>query len=206
MERIMSILSSASLTLMAVVLMCSAAVSAPVDFSSLPGTVATANDIFNSTYSAEKAIDGIYTSNWSASTFARPANPFVLTVKLNSLYEINEIDLFSRDVSYYSDYYYIGYNMYVGVGSNMSKFVAANQTLVDSPSGYFDKFTFSAIMADTIRFEVTGGTHWAHLYEMDVFGPEQQPTATPEPGTMLLMGVGVAGAAFVRRRNAKAGC
>ena len=33
-----------------------------------------------------------------------------------------------------------------------------------------------------------------------------QTAATPEPGTMLLMGVGVAGVVFMKRRKAKAGC
>jgi len=33
------------------------------------------------------------------------------------------------------------------------------------------------------------------------YDTDAQPTATPEPGTMLLMGIGAAGVAFMRRRQ-----
>jgi hypothetical protein len=47
------------------------------------------------------------------------------------------------------------------------------------------------LSAQYLRFDVVAGTHWAHLYEIEVY-------EVPEPCTLLLLGLG---AVMLRRRQ-----
>jgi len=175
---------------------------APIDLSSLSGTVATATSTYES-YFPEYVLDGsLGMPHWSAAGWASSTNPITLTVELKQQFLVSQIDLYSSSSNGYPGYY-IDYNLYIEANGVKSKVVDAGN-LTENSTDYFDKvFFLQAVPVKTIYFEVIGGTHWAHLFEIDVFGPQTPPTATPEPGTMLLMGVGALAAAYVTRKRSR---
>lgn len=174
---------------------------APIDLSSLPGTVATATSTYQS-YFPEYVLDGsLAEPHWSAAGWASSTNPITLTVELTQQFLVSQIDLYSSNNPMYPGYY-IDYNLYIEANGVKSKVVSVGN-LTNNSTDYFDKVFFPAIPVKTIYFEVIEGTHWAHLFEIDVFGPQTPPTATPEPGTMLLMGVGALAAAYVKRKRSR---
>lgn len=175
---------------------------APIDLSSLPGTVATATSTYKSYYPEYAIDDNLWVPHWSASTWASITNPITLTVSLNQQYVVTQIDLYSTSGNGYQGYY-IEYNLYVEANGAKSKVVSAG-SLTENSTDYVDSVLFGAgIPVEKIYFEVIGGSHWAHLYEMDVFGSQTPPTATPEPGTMLLLGVGALAVAYVKRKRSR---
>lgn len=173
----------------------------PIDLSSLTGTVATATSTYQS-FLPEYAIDGELGVHWSAAMWASSTNPIILTVDLKQEFLVSQIDLYSTSYNGHIGFY-IDYNLYIEADGVRSKVVDAGN-LTENSTDYFDKVLFlTAVPVKTIYFEVIGGTHWAHLYEMDVFGPQAPPTATPEPGTMLLLGVGALAVAYVKRKRSR---
>lgn len=71
-------------------------------------------------------------------------------------------------------------------------------TLTSTPTLY----TFDWTGLDTVSWYPNGFTS-SFQVQMDNIVINDPPTATPEPTTMLLMGVGALGMGFVRRRKAK---
>ena len=202
MSRMMKMCVIQCIIVVAVVSSLSLCFAAPIDLSSLPGTVATAPSTYEQYY-PEYAIDGnLWVPHWSASGLASITNPITLTVVLNQQYVVTQIDLYSTNDNGRPGIY-IDYNLYVEANGVKSKMVSVGN-LTENSTDYVDSVSFGAgIPVEKIYFEVIGGTHWAHLYEMDVFGPERQPTATPEPGTMLLFAAGALGAVYMRRRSSR---
>ena len=139
-----------------------------------PNALAAANSGFNSAF---YAIDGDSTTGWNAVDYATPSKPYILTVDIGKVFPVNRIVLKSGDSDYPSDYY-INYMLSISVDNvNWLTLVPFDQ-LIDSADGYFDVVDIETKLMRYARFVVLGGTHWAHLAEMEIWG---EPDAVELP-------------------------
>ena len=165
---------------------------------------ATANSVY-STNTADQAVDGDLSLAWIAFGHGSTASPKWLHVDLLGLYDVDRIVLSSRDNPTFSSAYYIDYLQETSV-NNSDWSTTATGTLYDDPVDYagdpvdyFDDLAFPATQMRYLRFTVNGGTHWAHLIEMEAYGPDVYHV--PEPATLALLGLGVLGILIWRRRR-----
>ena len=100
--------------------------------------VATANEEYSTNNLASKAIDGIDSTNWSASGFGTVSNPDWLIIDLNNIYSIDKIVLKSGDSPTWSSSYYINYNLYYST-DNVNWVFMVSGSLIDDPTEYFDE-------------------------------------------------------------------
>lgn len=165
-----------------------------------PGTTATSNSEFGASWSASKAIDGDPTSNWSASGWSDPNNPYWLLVDLGAAYQVSSVVLKSRDLEQYGPSYYIDYEFLVSNDQSTWWQLKTGRLTDDAGDAWWDEVTVNASMRYA-AFQVTGGTHWAHLYEMEING--ENPVQVPEPATVSLIVLALAGLAFQRGRRGR---
>ena len=153
---------------------------------------------------AANAVDGNRDVHWSASGWASPQNPLWLAVDLGQVYNLSHVDLYSHEFggSYYG--YGIDYNLYYSTDSaawdsdtSWTYIASGGLYTVESLDGYADFINFSGKSVRYLKFEVTGGSHWAHLYELEAYVP--QCSGVPEPGVSLLLLTSI-GALFLLRR------
>lgn len=140
------------------------------------------------------AVDGDPLTLWSATTYGTQSTPQWLLVDLLGVYPVTHITLFHRDTAPYSSYYYVDYVLKASVNGSDWDALAAG-TLYDDPSDFpgdpidnVDDLWFAPTDMRYVQFEAIGGTHWAHLWEMEVY-------PVPEPCTSALLLVGVAAVA-----------
>jgi hypothetical protein len=152
--------------------------SASVNLSLLPGTTATADDVYLDYY-ASYAIDGNLGGHWwSARNNGTPTNPHWLIVDLGSLCSIEKIVLITGDTEWPSEYY-VAYDLYTSVdGVEWQKL--GSGSLVDSPDGYWDELDAAWLTARYVKFEAVGGTHWAHLAEIEIWGRQVEDITPPQ--------------------------
>jgi hypothetical protein len=130
------------------------------------------------------AVDGDLATNWNAGTWTPPTQS--LTVDLQAVYSIGRVDLWTNDGrdpysgTLYSGYY-VDYSLYTSTDKSLWEY-AASGTLVDTIDPH-DIVTLHGTNARYVRYDVTGGTSWGNLYEMEVY-------EVPEPATLVLVGLG----------------
>jgi hypothetical protein len=143
---------------------------------------------------AHCAVDGDLSTNWNVGTWTPPTQS--LTLDLQAILSIGRVDLWTNNGSdpyswdYYSGYY-VDYDLYVSTDKSLWQPVASGR-LVDTIDPH-DTIMLSATDARYIRYDVTGGTSWGNLYEIEVY-------EVPEPATLLLLGLG---GLVLRRRGSR---
>ena len=151
--------------------------------------VATASSTYHSpepSYVTEQqqAIDGSYSSHWNAGWWAYPSNPAWLVVDLQRPFTVSTIVLQDHRGGPGSPYngYSNDYNLYTSSDGTTWTAIASG-TLYESadPAKHTNTITLPASSSTFryVKFEVVGGSHWAHLIEMEIFAsPDSQQTIT----------------------------
>ena len=124
---------------------------------------------------ARKAIDGDYSSLWGAGGFGSSSNPHWWKVDLQQNRQVSEIVVNSQTWSTGDPSRYLGctnvYNLYVSSdGSSWTLIGSGTIAQSTDPEVYSDRHILSDQMPAFryVKYEVVGGTHWAHLVEMEV--------------------------------------
>lgn len=147
--------------------------------------VASANATYDVLYPS-LAIDANWETQWAAPAHGTAENPFWLQVDLQKSYKVDQIVLVFAH-SNYSGYTNV-YNLYTsadGINWNLVR----SGTLVDSldPAVYV---TIIPLAANQIiryaKYEVVGGSHWALMFELEIWG-DPIPFPHPVPLSMLLL-------------------
>lgn len=171
------------------------------------GSDAKANSVYPG-LGADKAVDGDHEVHWSSSGFASPSSPIWLAVDLGNAYSLSHVDLYSHYAEPGNPYYGYGINYNLYYSTNVDSWnndtawtKKADGTLNTDLNNYFNVIDFGGTNAQYLKFEVVGGNHWAHLYELEAYG--DKATVTPEPASMLLFGVGTGAMALLRKKRSK---
>lgn len=145
---------------------------------------------------APGAVDGIleppldnplYPYNWNSQAFGTAQNPISLFVDLQNTYSVNQINLYADCRPIEGNF--ISYNLLSSI--DQSSWTPINSgELISTLHPWPEQLDFEPVSMRYLQFQVTGGTLWAHLYEMEVY-------EVPEPLTLSLLGFGVL---FLRRR------
>ena len=162
-----------------------------VNFAYLHG-VASANSEY---YPASRAIDGDRDTSWAAASHGTPTNPYWLQVDLENQYSVDQIVLVFTHSGIYAGYTNV-YNLYNSTdGTNWN--LIQSGTLYDSTTDYVYPITLNDHnLTQFVKYEVIGGTHWAQLYEMEIYG---NSSPVPLPPAVYLLGSGLLGLVGFRR-------
>lgn len=184
-------------------LMAGTAMAEYVNLAPLYGTAST-----NSTWegrTAANAIDGSVDTLWVAGTWVNVTSCQWLIVDLNNTYAVDRIVLHDSPLtqgSSLSETFYL-YGSTNGENWNLIR----SGSLVDVDGANSLEIAFGPTDMRYIAFDVTEGPNWAHINEIMIYGDDgRTPTrqiaetsSVPEPGTLLLLGLGLCGIAGARR-------
>jgi F5/8 type C domain len=170
----------------------------PINLSLAPKTSVIANGADLPTYPASLAIDGNLDTFWRGTAHGSPTAPWWIIVDLSNEFQVDRIELWTHDTPYVN--YFIDYNLYGSINGSTFNLLSTG-TLIDPPPppipGYYDYFhdtVFLPYNQNIIRyakFEVIGGSHDAHLNEIEIWG--ESISSVPEPNGILLLFCGVVG-------------
>lgn len=140
--------------------------------------VASANAVYSS-YVPALAIDADWITHWNAPGPGTAGNPFWLQVDLQARYQAQQIKLVGSHNPSYPGYTNV-YDLYTSDdGSNWT--LIHSGTLVDSqdPALYVNTINLPSNHSFRYaKYEVVGGTHWAHLCEMEILKNADSTSAT----------------------------
>lgn len=158
------------------------------------GRPATSNDVYLS-YAASRAVDGDPDTQWTASSHGSPEAPRWIRIDLGHIYSLERVQLLFG----YSNGQYEGYTNTFTLHTSEDDVTwtgAGEGTLVDTASLQQRSRTILLPGPDHraryLRYEVTGGSHWAQLFELQAFSPgtthhslaaEWTDGANPMPGS-----------------------
>jgi hypothetical protein len=148
--------------------------------------VAIANDSYDGLVPA-RAIDANWESSWAASGHGSVDNPYWLQVDLQKRYKVDKIVLVFSHNPDYPGFTNI-YNLYNGNdGANWN--LIQSGTLVDStdPDVYVTTIPlFDHQVMQYAKYEVVGGTHWASIYEIELWGNPNPVNSISATNSLLL--------------------
>lgn len=151
--------------------------------------VASASNASSAANSPEAAIDGDELTQWNAGTHASVSTPQWLVVDLQKPFQISEIIL--QGVIWTPSSFYRGFNNEYNLststdGVTWATVGSGTLTEDDDPAAYSDIFQFTGTSSTLryVKYEVVGGTHWAHLSEMEI-------RTVPIPSAVWLLGSGL---------------
>jgi Carboxypeptidase regulatory-like domain/F5/8 type C domain/CARDB len=127
---------------------------------------------------------------WNAGRWASVSSPAWLTVDLQRVYTVSSIVLHSTNTGPAFGGYTNIYNLYVGNDGIVWQ-KAGSGTLYDSP--VFAERTDTIALTGSLssfrylKYEVVGGSHWAHLVDLNILTSQQPPpVAASDPSVSLL--------------------
>jgi len=136
------------------------------------------------------SVDGDYVTMWNAGYYGTVSSPEWLIIDLEMIYSIQQINLWTDDDGgIVGGGYYVEYNLYYSVDQSQWNFLY-HDTLIDSVEP-FDEIIMPPTQMRYIKYDVIGGSHYAHLNEMEVY-------EIPEPTSLLLL---MMGGLLIRKRQ-----
>src|SRR5882672_6456332 len=146
--------------------------------------IATAGVFIDFFHRPQLAIDGDRPGTmWNAGSFASTTSPHWLVVNLQRPFKVSAI--FLKDIIWNPSSPFLGfnniYNLYVG-NDGVTYTKIASGTLTES----LDPALNSALIPipdalstfQFVKYEVVGGSHWAHLMDMEILALQQAPPVT----------------------------
>lgn len=187
----------------AFLLMAGTAMAEYINLAPVYGT-ATTNATWDG-HNAGNAIDGDANTLWVAGTWQNATTCRWLIVDLNNSYAVDRIVLHDSPLAEgtsESQTFYL-YGSTDGEHWNLIR----SGTMVDGAGANSLEIAFASSDLRYVAFDVTEGPNWAHLNEIMIYGESDrtvnrqvpESAAVPEPGTLLLLGLGLVGIAGTRR-------
>ncbi len=124
---------------------------------------------FSPPWTPDRAIDGNDWTLWNAGEYGNPGRPYWLIVNLNRACRVEAIVL--KTAQGVNPGQHQKFNLYVSMdGTNWKGIISS--TLLDDATHYRSvvRLPRSITQLQYVKFEVIGGTHWAHLNEMEIYG------------------------------------
>jgi len=158
---------------------------------------ASSNEVYLDRWPS-KAVDGSQATAWNGGRYGSLASPVWLKVDLEAVSSVDRIVLKDIDSPSKYDGLYIDYNLYSSVDDQDWTNIGSGR-LVDTLDP-IDEVALGGVHMRYIRFDVVGGTHWAHLNEMEVY-TATGPATIPAPSAILLSSIGVVIVAWLHKRR-----
>jgi len=168
-----------------------------INLSLNPDASATANQV-DPSYPASLGIDDDTATFWRSTSHGTQVDPKWLIVDLGNTYSVDHIELWGHDSLEYA-WFYIDYNVLVSTDGQTFTFLESGRltdpATVNPPTAeYYDYFhdsilvTYESSLMRYVKFEVYGGSHDAHLNEIEIWG-ESSPVPSPPTIRLLLLGL-----------------
>ncbi|MHC4604077.1 MAG: discoidin domain-containing protein, partial [Planctomycetota bacterium] len=130
-------------------------------------TPASTNKNIWSDYWPSKAVDGDNETQWGADHHGNPVDPTWLKIDLEEVFTVEQIVLKVRTWQTQYAGYYIDYILYGSSDGQLWEEVGQGRLIdFDDP---IDTIGLNGKSMRYLRCDVVGGTHWAHLHEIEVY-------------------------------------
>jgi hypothetical protein len=136
--------------------------------------IATADTFMDPSTAPSKAIDGNRISTmWNAGSVGMATDPHFLIVNLQKPFQVSAI--FLKDIGWTPGSPFLGfnniYNLYIG-SDGVTYTKIASGTLTESldplQNSAFIPIPYALSMFQYVKYEVVGGSHWAHLMDIEI--------------------------------------